>query len=28
VEGTKKIPLDPNDSDGKALTIRADLNPK
>jgi len=27
-EGTKKIPLDPNDSNGKALTISADLDPK
>ena len=27
-EGTKKIPLDPNNSDGKALTISADLDPK
>ena len=27
-EGTKKILLDPNGSDGKALTISADLNPK
>jgi len=27
-EGTKKIPLDPNGSDGKVLTISADLNPK
>ena len=27
-EGTKKIPLDPNNSDGKVLTISADLNPK
>ena len=28
VEGTKKIPLDPNGSDDKALTISADLDPK
>jgi len=28
VEGTKKIPLDPDNSDGKALTISADLGPK
>ena len=27
-EGTKKIPLDPNDSDGKVLTISEDLDPK
>ena len=27
-EGTKKIPLDPNNSEGKALTISADLDPK
>ena len=27
-EGTKKIPLDPNSSDSKALTISADLDPK
>jgi len=27
-EGTKKIPLDPNNSDDKALTISADLDPK
>ena len=27
-EGTKKIPLDPNNSDEKALTISADLDPK
>jgi len=27
-EGTKKIPLDPNGSDGKALTISADLDTK
>ena len=27
-EGTKKIPLNPNDSDGKVLTISADLDPK
>jgi len=27
-EGTKKIPLDPNNSDGKVLTINADLDPK
>ena len=27
-EGTKKILLDPNGSDGKALTISADLDPK
>jgi len=27
-EGTKKIPLDPNNSDGKMLTISADLDPK
>ena len=27
-EGTKKIPFDPNGSDGKALTISADLDPK
>jgi len=27
-EGTKKIPLDPNYSDGKVLTISADLDPK
>ena len=27
-EGTKKIPLNPNNSDGKALTISADLDPK
>ena len=26
--GTKKIPLDPNNSDGKVLTISADLDPK
>ena len=26
-EGTKKIPLDPNGSNGKVLTIRADLDP-
>jgi len=26
-EGTKKIPLDPNNSDGKVLTISADLDP-
>jgi len=28
MEGTKKIPLDPNNSDGKVLTISADLDPK
>ena len=28
VEGTKKIPLDPDNSDGKVLTIGADLDPK
>ena len=27
-EGTEKIPLDPNNPDGKALTISADLDPK
>jgi len=27
-EGTKKIPLDPNNSDGKVLMISADLDPK
>ena len=27
-EGTKKIPLDPSNSDGKVLTIGADLDPK
>ena len=27
-EGTKKIPLDPNNSDSKVLTISADLDPK
>jgi len=27
-EGTKKIPLDPNGSDGKVLTIGADLDLK
>ena len=27
-EGTKKIPLDPNGSNGKALTVSADLDPK
>jgi len=27
-EGTKKISLDPNNSDGKVLTISADLDPK
>jgi len=27
-EGTKKVPLDPDNSDGKALTISADLDPK
>jgi len=27
-EGTKKILLDPNNSDGKVLTISADLDPK
>jgi len=27
-EGMKKIPLDPNHSDGKVLTISADLDPK
>ena len=27
-EGTKKIPLDPNNSDGKVLTISVDLDPK
>ena len=27
-EGTKKIPLDPSNSDGKVLTISADLDPK
>ena len=27
-EGTKKIPLDPNGSDGKVLTISTDLDPK
>jgi len=27
-EGSKKIPLDPNGSDNKVLTISADLNPK
>jgi len=27
-EGTKKIPLDPSGSDGKVLTISADLDPK
>ena len=27
-EGTKKIPLDPNGSNDKALTVSADLNPK
>jgi hypothetical protein len=28
VEGTKKIPLDPNSSDDKMLMISADLDPK
>ena len=28
VEGTKKIPLNPDNSDGKVLTISADLDPK
>jgi len=27
-EGTKKVPLDPDNSNNKALTIIADLNPK
>jgi len=27
-EGTKKIPLDPDNSDGKVLTINADLDPQ
>jgi len=27
-EGRKNIPLDPNNSDGKVLTISADLDPK
>jgi hypothetical protein len=27
-EGTKKIPLDPNNSDNKVLTNSANLNPK
>jgi len=27
-EGTKKIPLSPDNSDGKVLTINADLDPK
>jgi len=27
-EGTKKIPLDPSNSDGKVMTISADLDPK
>jgi len=27
-EGTKRILLDPNGSDGKVLTISADLDPK
>jgi hypothetical protein len=27
-EGTKKVPLDPVNSDGKVLTISADLDPK
>jgi len=27
-KGTKKIPLDPNSSDDKVLTISADLDPK
>ena len=27
-EGTKKIPLDPKDTDGKVLTISANLDPK
>ena len=27
-EGTKKIPLDPSNSDGKVLTISTDLDPK
>ena len=27
-EGAKKVPLDPDNSDGKALTISADLDPK
>jgi len=27
-DGTEKIPLDPNNSDGKVLTISADLDPK
>ena len=27
-EGTKKIPLDPDNSDGKVLTISTDLDPK
>jgi len=27
-EGTKKIPLDPDSSDGKVLTISADLDSK
>jgi len=27
-EGTKKIPLDPDNSDGKVLTISANLDPK
>jgi len=26
--GPKKVPLDPDNSDGKVLTIRANLNPK
>jgi len=28
VEGTKRVPLDPDNSDGKVLTISADLDPK
>jgi len=28
IEGTKKVPLNPDNSDGKALTISADLDPK
>jgi len=28
VEGTKKVPLNPKNSDGKALTISGDLDPK
>jgi hypothetical protein len=28
MEGTKEVPVDPNDSNGKVLRIGADLSPK